>query len=340
MDFTVLLRRDYHRVFAYLGRHDWLSYHEISLDDPRQSHLPREQRGTTFVESHFPARPQSIPQAEWSLVIGDIASKKSDRIKLTWWYMLSKALAEGPKVFTPSVEQCESMEEIDIDIAPGDFQQPYPTMIYQFPHAYAKGLSERLAYPTSHPVYGITYTDKPSGFVLLGVTMSNDDSFVVMIPPTTPTLEWALKKKMDNRSGDIMSAVELILSNLAERVCCNAAMLLMQYPTKIAPYDPKAYAKHRSKPKFAHFATGDFQSVSFEQNIIIREVRDRPTGTEAEPHGTHAAPKPHWRRGHWKMQAHGPQHSLRKRILIRPVFVRGFAFTGDMSKTNVTIRKD
>jgi hypothetical protein len=32
---------------------------------------------------------------------------------------------------------------------------------------------------------------------------------------------------------------------------------------------------------------------------------------------------PHWRRGHWREQAHGPRLSLRKRILIRPTLVNG-----------------
>lgn len=35
----------------------------------------------------------------------------------------------------------------------------------------------------------------------------------------------------------------------------------------------------------------------------------------------------HWRRGHWREQAHGPRMSLRKRILIKPVLVNGHGET-------------
>jgi len=35
----------------------------------------------------------------------------------------------------------------------------------------------------------------------------------------------------------------------------------------------------------------------------------------------HAGPRAHWRRGHWRRQAHGPQLSLRKLIFIYPVLV-------------------
>jgi len=39
------------------------------------------------------------------------------------------------------------------------------------------------------------------------------------------------------------------------------------------------------------------------------------------PAGTHASPRLHWRRGHFRMQAHGPHFSLRKQIWIEPVLV-------------------
>jgi hypothetical protein len=35
----------------------------------------------------------------------------------------------------------------------------------------------------------------------------------------------------------------------------------------------------------------------------------------------HRSPKQHWRRGHLRMQRHGPEHSLTKLIFISPVLV-------------------
>lgn len=49
-----------------------------------------------------------------------------------------------------------------------------------------------------------------------------------------------------------------------------------------------------------------------------------PTSQQEEPRGmddTRKGPKPHWRRGHYRMQAHGPQHSLRKLTFISPLLV-------------------
>jgi hypothetical protein len=38
---------------------------------------------------------------------------------------------------------------------------------------------------------------------------------------------------------------------------------------------------------------------------------------------------PHWRRGHFRMQTHGPQLSLRKVIFITPTVVRTDRLTSD-----------
>lgn len=47
-------------------------------------------------------------------------------------------------------------------------------------------------------------------------------------------------------------------------------------------------------------------------------------GQDVEPmgvHTPHGAVSPHWRRGHWRMQAYGEKHTLRKRIRIAPQFI-------------------
>lgn len=46
-----------------------------------------------------------------------------------------------------------------------------------------------------------------------------------------------------------------------------------------------------------------------------------PMVTEPGTAEAGAGVKPHWRRGHYRMQAHGPHHSLRKLIFLQPVLV-------------------
>ncbi|MEJ7808159.1 MAG: hypothetical protein WKG03_19830, partial [Telluria sp.] len=45
-------------------------------------------------------------------------------------------------------------------------------------------------------------------------------------------------------------------------------------------------------------------------------------------HSVHGAVSPHWRRGHFRMQPHGPQQSLRKVVFIAPTLVRADRLDG------------
>ena len=58
----------------------------------------------------------------------------------------------------------------------------------------------------------------------------------------------------------------------------------------------------------------------------IDQLYDRvllgPIALPAQSHGTHGDMAPHWRRGHFRMQPHGPHQSLRKVIFIAPTLVR------------------
>lgn len=48
-----------------------------------------------------------------------------------------------------------------------------------------------------------------------------------------------------------------------------------------------------------------------------------PLTLPTQVRGVHGEVAPHWRRGHFRMQPHGPQQSLRKVIFIAPTLVRG-----------------
>lgn len=53
-------------------------------------------------------------------------------------------------------------------------------------------------------------------------------------------------------------------------------------------------------------------------NFLGRSYRVRIEGG-----GTHAAPRMHWRRGHYRQQPHGPERQQRKTIWIEPTLVAG-----------------
>ena len=54
-----------------------------------------------------------------------------------------------------------------------------------------------------------------------------------------------------------------------------------------------------------------------------------PNALPCDLGGASGEVSPHWRRGHFRMQAHGPQMSLRKVIFIAPIVVRADRLASD-----------
>jgi hypothetical protein len=46
-------------------------------------------------------------------------------------YVMSRTLAEGPKVFTFDALTCEALENFDLNVATADHLQPFPSVVIQ-----------------------------------------------------------------------------------------------------------------------------------------------------------------------------------------------------------------
>ena len=64
-----------------------------------------------------------------------------------------KALEIGPKVFCPSVELCDSLEQLDINVPLADFRLPFPTCFVEYPRPWADQLASALL-KEGHPQAG------------------------------------------------------------------------------------------------------------------------------------------------------------------------------------------
>ncbi len=59
--------------------------------------------------------------------------------------------------------------------------------------------------------------------------------------------------------------------------------------------------------------------LDFQQSVEAIEAAH----AHAAADGEHPSRRPHWRRGHWRHQAHGPQRAQRKLMWVRPTRVLG-----------------
>lgn len=71
--------------------------------------------------------------------------------------------------------------------------------------------------------------------------------------------------------------------------------------------------------RLAYSKNGKARSELWSPNLI--GAKHRALREKITPTGTHASPRLHWRRGHLRHQAHGPERALRKLVWIEPTLV-------------------
>lgn len=266
-----------------------------------------------------------------------------DGVHLTWLDCLSKFAAHGPKMFRPTFEQCEAMEQVEINLPIRDYAQPYPAMLIEFPTEYVDLIAKRYEFNKQAPRYlMVRLYDEPRA-IFTGATFNatgEDLTYFFQERQEFPTIEHALRTHVAQEEA------EERLSETMSRVALNLMLLLCNHPTYVQASNPGYLEKvrnwQRKNPKESNEVEmkTHLYYIGLQQEIVVRRpARQEDEGEEGETGpGSHASPHPHWRKGHWRNQACGPRMVERKRVLIKPCFVRGNNFRGDLGETSATYR--
>ena len=232
-------------------------------------------------------------------------------------------------------ELLEALQESRIDegIRLEDLQWPFNGLLFIFPHQVVPGIREHVPY--------LTLTRQQAGRHLLDltrppphVTINLEQEvaalhFIDTSAPTEYTMAWpthrTLKPLIDQEELENLEGGLPLDDNenaLSRRIFILAVKLLLvanaspelvtlgeklQTKKKLAVIDPKEDTALYAPNWFAFQATSPHQTVSASQ----------PDNGILERH----SPRFHLRRGHFKKQPHGPHHSLRKIIWIKPTTV-------------------
>lgn len=253
-------------------------------------------------------------------ILSDVTTKANE------WLMqfsLSRWLAHGPKIARPSLERCEAMAQIEVRLQMDDLAFPYPEVLVALPE---------IMFPRYQHVLLSLTEDR----ILVGsmIIKSHADDVVSVIRQRDEP-GWTIETTLDKYEEDCANEKEEC--HRAMRVALNCCMLM----TNRVPPKPVLEAeyhrdRHLSKEnsdrgmRAKERAATAMQLVEFDHTVEYVRVERKHNGA-GEPTGKEKPP--HWRRGHWRMQACGPKLSERKRILIPPVMVRPDLFAGDVANT-------
>jgi hypothetical protein len=307
-----------------LGQYNWLQLTPADTSPP-----------STRLEVRIPPGPAlaQLRRLIARLELGDDGRS----VMLCQLYVLSKALAEGPKLLRPTAEQCEALEHVDVNVSFDDYEQPFSTFLLELPGEFRRRLAERFG--CDCPDFVVTHHDRLSKYIVSSCERAGSGSLNIMSPrPDRDTIEAALRFSVDQ--GKDLDQAELI-----QRIAVNFGLLMARYGVRDAgPVDPAAHAKqlrnarrsNRVKAERARaLLDAGINLIEFEQEVVLC---DRSQAPRPDDEGDGGPRRPHWRRGHFRRQPFGQARSERKLVFIRPVLVNAAQFHGDIADTEYRIR--
>jgi hypothetical protein len=365
MDFSALLPREHHGVFAWLGRHDWVKVVQPSPDQ-------------YFLHPSLPEGVLKLSKKDQQTLGFMLADSDNDALMTLWHFALSKCLAGGPKIFEPSISQCRFLEDVDLDIGTEDYCQPYDAMVVRFPKEYVRGVCDkhglrgisrnvvcyrgaqtdgrRYLYMGSQITTRVAPQIVPVRIPGLGAgslltpPLRAPQILAHLIPSDDLTIEDYIHKKLEQ--GPALTDAEEKVSAEVHRMAMNCCMLLMEYKSSVHayPWDRAAWDRNRAKKDPMHqlLAIGDFEKISLCQTGLAEEPDEwdaddylplDPTERQIYvPRGTHRSPRPHWRKKHWHPVWCGPGRTIRRAKLFRKTFVRKAHFRGGLPQPEATTK--
>lgn len=234
-------------------------------------------------------------------------------------YITIQTLGGGPKIFRPTSEQLFALEGMKLNIEVADFNMPYPTIIVEFPEEY-----QLSRCPEAHcSILHLHDTTK----LFIHSLVYGRTALKLWWPgrPQDDVEEWFTDPNVNYDMGNIPTEVgEHEREQIVRRAVLNYCLLLDEVGVRCqGPQTPNQYNKlvkwcqknnkHTTRNKAELQAQPKVYGLDKKPTPLIRIVGDASQLPAAE---TGRKVSPHSRRGHYRMQVHGPGNSLRKRIRI------------------------
>ena len=312
-------------VLKFLGRFDWLRFHSSDTEPP-----------STDIKWGFPSSPDLHGLGPDLDRLRPIFRRSPEC--LPYMFALSKALAYGPKILRPSHEQCEALGHVDIHVGFEEYEQPFPVFFVEIPESFRRLLNEQYGSPCTSAIIA---SHDPSSRTLF-ISTAHAETFTLLSPRAGwRTIEEAL------RVNSVKDGPDLRLGHHLYRLALNFGLLLTRYGAKLSgPVDPGSWEKYRlaarrkkgrKAERFQGLLDRSFQQIDFGQKVIFKTTMRPQSPSSANPELVGSSRRPHWRRGHFRSQRCGMGRSQRKLIFVRPTFVNGTLFGGDIGDTHYEI---
>lgn len=254
--------------------------------------------------------------------------------------------AAGPKVFFPTHEECEALEEIELRIPVADYAQPFPVFTVEFPESFAKARSPKgINGIVETPLFQSIYHD-PKEQIILGVSANRCGmSCMVAAAGSKPDIE--IEDDLNRIEKSDLSSEESVVNAKCFRIAINASLLLLENGFRADRLSAEDGFVKKLRKRISSGPT-DLRAtnsailrtiptiVEFTQTISIRSQVGHIN--QAEHTATGTTVRPHLRRAHWRMVRHGVGKAFSKRMFFKHVFVNKKYLVGETPPVEVNYK--
>jgi hypothetical protein len=270
-------------------------------------------------------------------------------------YVMSRTLAEGPKVFAFDALTCEALENFDLSVSTADYLHPFPSVVIELPADYTRKRVVPFEAGKHSPDFLIARHEPDAGCVLLAMHLTSHQVLTRLLkldPAWTLEESWAKGARTWGDTDTLgMTPEEAALGSALSKLALNVCLMATAYGVRcLGPSNPSHHERLKRYAKLAR-KRGREQQEKADMEVRLMPVqyafahevtlyRREPGEVRTEANGTGGwTVSPHWRRGHWRSQPCGPARSERKRIAIPSVLVNGHLFLGSPADTLTTYRE-
>jgi hypothetical protein len=269
-------------------------------------------------------------------------------------FVMSRTLAEGPKVFSFDALTCEALEHFDLSISTADYLQPFPSVIIDLPEDYTRKRVVPFDAGQHSPDFLIVRHEPSAQSVLITMHLTSHQAMTRLLKLDP---DWSLEqmwqkgaRTWDEKDSLGMTPEEMALGSALSKLALNVCLMATAYGVRsLGPANPshyerlKRYARLAKKrgPEQAEKADIELRTApvryAFAQEVTLYRHEASEVCTPGNGSGGWTV-SPHWRRGHWRWQPCGAGRQERRRVAIPSVLVNGHLFVGSTSDTLTTYR--
>jgi hypothetical protein len=269
-------------------------------------------------------------------------------------FVMSRTLAEGPKVFAFDALTCEALENFDLNVSTADYWQPFPSVVIELPSDYTKKRVVPFDAGTHAPDFVIVRHEPEAKCVMVTMHLTSHQVLTRLLkldPAWTLEEMWEKGRRTWEAKDTLgMTPEEKALGSALSKLALNVCLMATAYGVRcLGPANPSHYERLKRHAKLAGKRGREQQAkaemelrmtpvrYAFAQEVTLYQWEKVDTGSE--PHGAGGwTVSPHWRRGHWRGQPCGPGRQERRQVAIPSVLVNAHLFLGAASDTVTTYR--